>query len=240
MKDLTFRYPGQEADALSHVSFTVKPGQKLGIAGTTGSGKTTLLSLLLKFYPAPAGSIFIGGKDIHNIPAAGIRASAGYVAQDGFLFSESIARNIDFYAGRPQREIQRAAALAGVDGDIAGFPEGYDTQVGERGTRLSGGQKQRISLARALVGEPALLLLDDTLSAVDARTEQKITQNLETVLAGKTAIIVSHRLSALKNCDLILYLDKGKVVEQGAHAELCARGGLYAAAWAEQEAQHGK
>ncbi len=240
VKDLTFRYPGQEADALSHVSFTVKPGQKLGIAGTTGSGKTTLLSLLLKFYPAPAGSIFIGGKDIRGIPAAGIRSSAGYVAQDGFLFSESIAHNIDFYRGRPQREIERAAALAGVDGDIAGFPEGYNTQVGERGTRLSGGQKQRISLARALVGEPALLLLDDTLSAVDARTEQKITQNLETVLAGKTAIIVSHRLSALKNCDLILYLDKGRVVEQGAHEELCALGGLYAAAWAEQEAQHGK
>ncbi|MBQ9134249.1 MAG: ABC transporter ATP-binding protein [Clostridia bacterium] len=234
VKHLTFRYTDAEEDALRDVSFTLKQGQKLGIAGTTGCGKTTLLSLLLKFYEPPRGCIFIGGRDICDIPAANIRRSTGYVMQDGFLFSDTVSGNISFYSGSSEGQIEHAADLADVAADIVGFSDGYETAVGERGTRLSGGQKQRISLARALVRDPAMLFLDDTLSAVDNLTEEKIIANLNGVLKSKTAIIISHRLSAIKDCDLILYMDNGVVTERGTHDELMKMGGSYAAAYNEQ------
>jgi len=234
LHDLTFSYPGSEHNALENVSLTLKKGQSLGIAGTTGSGKTTILSLLLKFYDAPRGSIFIDGKDICDIPAADIRSGVGYVAQDGFLFSDTVNNNIAFYSGKSEGDVKRAAQLAEIAADIMDFSKGYETAVGERGTRLSGGQKQRISLARALVRDPQLLLLDDTLSAVDNLTEKKITANLQSVLKGRTSIIVSHRLSALKDCDLIIYMENGRIIEQGTHNALCALNGRYAAAYAEQ------
>ena len=234
VKNLTFRYADAEEDALSDVSFTLKQGQKLGIAGTTGCGKTTLLSLLLKFYQPPRGAIFIGGRDICDIPAANIRRSTGYVMQDGFLFSDTVSGNISFYSGSSKEQVERAAELADVAADILHFSDGYETAVGERGTRLSGGQKQRISLARALVRDPEMLFLDDTLSAVDNITEEKIIANLDGVLRDKTAIIISHRLSAIKDCDLILYMDNGVVTERGTHDELMAKGGSYAAAYNEQ------
>lgn len=234
LRDLSFSYPGSEHKALDNVSLKLKKGQSLGIAGTTGSGKTTILSLLLKFYDAPRGSIFIDGKDICDIPAADIRSGVGYVAQDGFLFSDTVSNNIAFYSGKSEDEVKRAAELAEIAADIMDFSKGYETAVGERGTRLSGGQKQRISLARALVRDPQLLLLDDTLSAVDNLTEKKITANLQRVLKGRTSIIVSHRLSALKDCDLIIYMENGRIIEQGTHDALCALNGRYAAAYAEQ------
>lgn len=234
VKHLTFRYTDAEEDALRDVSFTLKQGQKLGIAGTTGCGKTTLLSLLLKFYEPPRGCIFIGGRDICDIPAANIRRSTGYVMQDGFLFSDTVSGNISFYSGSSEGQIEHAADLADVAADIVGFSDGYETAVGERGTRLSGGQKQRISLARALVRDPAMLFLDDTLSAVDNLTEEKIIANLNGILKSKTAIIISHRLSAIKDCDLILYMDNGVVTERGTHDELMKMDGSYAAAYNEQ------
>lgn len=234
VKHLTFRYTDAEEDALSDVSFTLKRGQKLGIAGTTGCGKTTLLSLLLKFYQPPRGCIFIGGRDICDIPAANIRRSTGYVMQDGFLFSDTVSGNISFYSGSTREQIEHAADLADVAEDILSFSDGYETAVGERGTRLSGGQKQRISLARALVRDPEMLFLDDTLSAVDNITEEKIIANLDGALRDKAAIIISHRLSAIRDCDLILYMDNGVVTERGTHSELMALDGSYAAAYKEQ------
>lgn len=227
-KNLTFTYPGAEKPALRNVSFSIKPGQTLGIAGGTGSGKTTLASLLMKLYDTQPGMLFFGEEDITTIPACDIRASIGYVPQDGFLFSSSIRENILFYApGKTDEDMLQSAEYACIRSDIEGFPEGFDTQVGERGTHLSGGQKQRIALARALVRKPPILILDDTLSAVDNLTERAISGHLGSALADKTAILISHRMSALQHADLILFLDDGIAVEMGTHEELIAKQGLY-------------
>lgn len=241
VKNLTFTYDTMGEPALRHVSFHLPAGATLGIAGATGCGKTTLVSLLLKFYPAPRETIWIDGVDIRDIPAVALRECCGYVSQDGFLFSASIEENIRFYtpgAGLP--EVRRAAELANIDSEIEDFPEQYQTQVGERGTHLSGGQKQRISLARALVRDPQILILDDTLSAVDNVTEQKITANLSGVLRHKTSIIISHRLSALRDADLILFMDKGEIIEAGTHEELMAAGGSYAQTFDKQSQNGGR
>jgi len=239
-KNLTFTYPGMKKPALRNVTFTLNAGGTLGIAGETGSGKTTLASLLLKFYDAPEGTLFIDGEDINNIPALAVRNSIGYVPQDGFLFSATVADNISFFEpGAGEEKIRRAADLAGIGSEIETFPHGYETMVGERGTHLSGGQKQRISLARALIRDPAILILDDTLSSVDNLTEQTIVSNLHGVLSSKTSIVISHRLSALRGASLILWLKDGEVTESGTHDELMALGGEYAKTYIQQSKEGG-
>lgn len=234
-RHLTFTYPGTTKPRINDLSFHIKAGETLGIAGITGSGKSTLISLLLKFYEAPRGQLFLNGVDINDIPAKAIREKVGYVPQDGFLFSASIEDNVRFYTpGVDLNAVEEAAALADINEDILAFPKGYSTEVGERGTRLSGGQKQRIALARALVRDPEILILDDTLSAVDNITEKKITANLKSVLGDKTSIIISHRLSAMRDADLILYMEEGSVKERGTHEELMALGGEYASIYEKQ------
>ncbi len=239
-RELTFTYPEAERPALENISFKLKAGGTLGIAGKTGSGKSTLIGLILKFFDAPRGSLFIDGVDINDIPAKAIREASGYVPQDGFLFSTTIEKDIAFYTpGATLEDVKEAADLANIDTDIESFPGGYDTEVGERGTRLSGGQKQRISLARALVRDPNVLILDDTLSAVDNITEKKIVENIHGVLRDKTSIVISHRLSALRGADLILFMEDGKVIESGTHDELMAMQGAYADTY-EKQSQEGE
>ncbi len=239
-RNLTFFYPDAEKPALDNINFKLKAGGTLGIAGKTGSGKSTLIGLILKFFDAPRGSLFIDGVDINDIPAKAIREASGYVPQDGFLFSTTIEKDIAFYTpGATLEDVKEAADLANIDTDIENFPGGYGTEVGERGTRLSGGQKQRISLARALVRDPNMLILDDTLSAVDNITEKKIVENIHGVLRDKTSIVISHRLSALRGADLILFMEDGKVIESGTHDELMAMQGAYADTY-EKQSQEGE
>ena len=228
-RDLRFQYPGAGAPALDGVSFELAEGRMLGIVGPTGGGKTTILSLLLKLYVPERGQLFLGGRDICDIPAACLRKRVGYVPQDGFLFDESIMENVRFFSQASDDEIMRCLDIAGMAQDISRMPEGVKTLCGERGNHLSGGQRQRVSLARALVRKPDILLLDDTLSAVDAATEGRILQSLKSEMAGKSCIVISHRLSAVEQADEILYVDGGKIVERGTHEQLLARGGAYAA-----------
>ena len=234
-KNLTFRYDGMENPALKEISFHLPAGGTLGIAGTTGCGKTTLAHLLMKFYDTPRGMLFVDGVDINDIPAYALRQQIGYVSQDGFLFSTSIEENVRFYQpDTPLEKVREATALANIDKEITEFPEQYNTEVGERGTHLSGGQKQRISLARALVRDPQILILDDTLSAVDNVTEKRITEHLSGVLKDKTSIVISHRLSALQEADLILFMDDGKILECGTHQQLMEQNGVYAQTYLKQ------
>ncbi|MEW6047733.1 MAG: ABC transporter ATP-binding protein [Bacillota bacterium] len=232
VRKLTFTYPGATRPALAEVSLTVEPGQVVGIVGRTGSGKSTLAMLLLRLYDPPEGTIFYDGIDIRTIRLDELRRQIGYVPQDNFLFSLSIADNIAFGMeadGRALDErVQRAARLAHIHDDVAAFPDGYASLVGERGIALSGGQKQRTAIARALVKDPRILIIDDALSAVDAETEQQILEDLRRMLRGRTAIIITHRLSAVCDADQIVVLDEGAIVERGTHPELLAGGGLYA------------
>jgi len=236
VKDLTFLYFDSGKPKLRNINFKLKKGQTLGIVGPTGSGKSTIARLLLKLYMPPKGTIFINGEDICKIPAYSVRAASGYVPQDGFLFSASIKDNIIFYQpGAGEKEMEEAAKNAHIYKEIASLPNAFDTQVGERGAHLSGGQKQRIALARALIRDPELLILDDTLSAVDNHTEVAILGNLDKYMKGRTSIIISHRLSAIRHADLILYMDDGAVAERGTHDELMALNGAYAEMYRSQE-----
>jgi ATP-binding cassette, subfamily B, multidrug efflux pump len=200
-----------------------------------GSGKSTLMSMVPRLLAPCSGDVLIDGRSVREFPLKVLRSSIGYVPQESFLFSDTIAANIAFGNSQASREgIEQAAADSGVDSDIAAFPQGYETAVGERGVTLSGGQKQRISIARALLLYPPILLLDDALSAVDSYTEEKILARLRKRMQGKTCLISSHRISTLRRADVIIVLHEGRIVEQGTHERLLERGGLYSEIYATQ------
>ena len=228
-RDLSFAYNGQPV--LEGVSAVVEPGQMLALVGPTGCGKSTLINLLPRLFDPPPGTVLVDGVDVRQLPLAVLRGAIGYVPQEPLLFSDTVAGNVAFAAsgdGAPAEAVESAVALACLDTDVAGFPDGLETTVGERGLTLSGGQQQRVALARALLTDPRILILDDALSAVDARTEEAILTRLRGVMRQRTSIVVSHRISTVRGADLILVLDRGRVVERGTHDELLAAGGLYA------------
>ena len=222
-KNLNFRYPDGEFDALRNVSFTIKAGENIGLVGRTGSGKTTLVDLILRTYNVPDGTLFIDGHDVNTVPIQDVRAGCAYVPQDNFLFSDTIANNIGFAVDEKQNDtIREAAVMADVDGNIREFTQGYETILGERGVTVSGGQKQRISIARALLKDAPILILDDSVSAVDTKTERTILQNLRKTRAGRTTILIAHRISTIEQMDKVLFIDDGAVAAFGKHQELYA------------------
>ena len=223
-RHLTFSYPGATVAALSDVSFDIKAGENVGITGRTGSGKTTLVDLLLRVWNVPEGTLFIDGHDVTDMTIRSLRDNAAYVPQDNFLFSDTIDHNISFASDKKDRErVEKAAKMAGVHEDVTGFHAGYDTVLGERGVTVSGGQKQRISIARALMKDAPVLVLDDSVSAVDTDTERHILGELRRERRGKTTILIAHRISTVAGMDKIVYLDDGRVLDVGTHEELYAR-----------------
>ena len=222
-RDLTFRYPDGEFDVLKNISFTIQPGERVGIVGKTGAGKTALVDLLLRTYNVPDGTLFVDGEDVNTVSIHSVRNACAYVPQDNFLFSDTIAHNIGFGVDDATREdIDRAAALADVRDNIVDFKDGYETVLGERGVTVSGGQKQRISIARALLKNAPILILDDSVSAVDTRTEKIILDNLKASRAGKTTLLIAHRISTVEGLDKIIFLEDGRVEAVGPHDSLYA------------------
>ena len=220
-RHLTFRYPDGEYDVLQDISFTIRPGESVGIVGKTGAGKTALVDLLLRTYNVPDGTLFVDGKDVNTLSIHSVRAACAYVPQDNFLFSDTIAHNIGFGVDDASPEmIDHAASLADVRDNIVDFKDGYETVLGERGVTVSGGQKQRISIARALLKDAPILILDDSVSAVDTRTEKIILDNLESSRANKTTLLIAHRISTVERLDKIIFLDDGKIEAVGPHDEL--------------------
>ena len=220
-KNLTFRYPDGEYDALKDVSFTIKAGENVGLVGKTGSGKTTLVDLILRTYNVPDGTVFIDGQDVNTVAIHDLRAACAYVPQDNFLFSDTIENNIAFgVVGTDKDSIVQAARMADVHSNIKEFQLGYGTVLGERGVTVSGGQKQRISIARALMKNAPILILDDSVSAVDTKTETTILGNLRATRAGKTTILIAHRISTIEKMDKILFIDDGELAAVGTHTEL--------------------
>lgn len=220
-RHLTFRYPDGEYDVLQDISFTIHPGESVGIVGKTGAGKTALVDLLLRTYNVPDGTLFVDGKDVNTLSIHSVRAACAYVPQDNFLFSDTIAHNIGFGVDDASPEmIDHAASLADVRDNIVDFKDGYETVLGERGVTVSGGQKQRISIARALLKNAPILILDDSVSAVDTRTEKIILDNLKSSRANKTTLLIAHRISTVERLDKIIFLDDGKIEAVGPHNEL--------------------
>ena len=222
-RHLTFRYPDGEYNALQDVSFTIKAGESVGIVGKTGSGKTTLVDLILRTYNVPDGTLFVDGKDVNDITIHSLRENCAYVPQDNFLFSDTIAHNIAFgVENEEQEEVSHAALMADVHDNIAEFAQGYETVLGERGVTVSGGQKQRISIARALMKDAPILILDDSVSAVDTKTEKTILENLRATRQGKTTLLIAHRITTIEKMDKILFIDDGRLAAVGTHDELYA------------------
>ena len=220
-RKLSFRYPDGEFDALQDISFTISAGENVGLVGKTGSGKTTLVDLILRTYNVPDGTLFIDGKDVNTVAIRDVRAGCAYVPQDNFLFSDTIASNIGFgVQDKDMEKIQQVAKLSDVHGNIEEFSQGYDTVLGERGVTVSGGQKQRISIARALLKDAPILILDDSVSAVDTKTEKTILENLRTTRAGKTTILIAHRISTIEKMDKLLFIEDGRLVAVGTHGDL--------------------
>ncbi len=220
-RNLTFRYPDGEYDALKNVSFVIKAGENIGVVGKTGAGKTSLVDLILRTYNVKDGTLFIDGRDVNDVSIRSLRASCAYVPQDNFLFSDTIENNIAFGVENKNRvSITEAAKLADVHSNIKDFKNGYDTVLGERGVTVSGGQKQRISIARALMKDSPILILDDSVSAVDTKTERTILANLFETRKGKTTILIAHRISTVEKMDRILFIDDGALIATGTHAEL--------------------
>ena len=227
-RDLSFRYPDGEFDELEHVSFTIHPGESIGLVGKTGAGKTTLVDLILRTYNVPDGTIFIDGQDVNSVSIHSVRENCAYVPQDNFLFSDTIARNIAF--GKKEinlRAVKRAAIQADVDENISQFQLGYETVLGERGVTVSGGQKQRISIARALMKDAPILILDDSVSAVDTKTERAILGNLRQTRQGKTTILIAHRISTIEQMDKVLFIEEGRVSGFDTHEALYANNADY-------------
>jgi len=227
-RNLTFRYPDGEYNVLENVSFAIRAGENVGLVGKTGCGKTTLVDLILRTYNVPDGTVFIDGRDVNDITIRSVREGCAYVPQDNFLFSDTIEHNIAFGVTRPEpAAVMDAARLADVHSNIKDFQLGYETVLGERGVTVSGGQKQRISIARALMKDAPILILDDSVSAVDTKTEEAILRNLHETRAGKTTILIAHRISTIAGMDKILFLDEGRLAAVGTHEELYARNPAY-------------
>ncbi len=227
-RNLTFRYPDGEFDALKNISFTIKAGENVGLVGKTGSGKTTLVDLILRTYNVPDGTLFIDGHDVNTVAIRDLRAGCAYVPQDNFLFSDTIENNIAFgVENQPKAAITQAARLADIHSNIQEFQQGYGTVLGERGVTVSGGQKQRISIARALMKDAPILILDDSVSAVDTKTETTILENLRTTRAGKTTILIAHRISTIEKMDKILFIEDGCLAAVGTHEGLYESNAAY-------------
>ncbi len=227
---VSFVYPDSGIRALDNVSFHVKAGESLAIIGRTGSGKSTIAALITRAYDATGGEVLLDGRPIATLHLGSVRSAIGYVPQDVFLFSDTIAANIAFGLKEEaygQEDVERAARKAQIHDSIAAFPKGYNTRVGERGITLSGGQKQRISIARAIIRQPQVLIFDDSLSAVDTQTEELILTELRKVMKGRTTVLISHRVSTVKQADRIIVMDDGRIVESGSHPELLAKTGIY-------------
>jgi ATP-binding cassette subfamily B protein len=228
--DVSFSYAGEAA--LSNISLSIGRGKSVAFVGSTGSGKSTLVKLLLRFYEPQTGAIYLDGTPIRDLGLVPLRRLIGYVAQDSFLADASAAKNIAYGLGEiPRERIVEAAKAAEAHDFVMALPQGYDTELGERGQKLSGGQRQRIALARAIVRNPRILLLDEATSAVDNETEAAIQRSLASLVVGRTSLIVAHRLSTVRHADAIHVIEGGRVVESGTHAELVAKGGQYAALW---------
>ncbi len=241
IRHLTLTYPGASQLALDDVSLQIPAGERAAFIGATGSGKSTLISLIARLHDPPPGTVFVDGVDVREIPLTTLRGAIGFVPQEPFLFSDTIAENILFGVDRRGEEehtapsasldvrMRDAAAVARLDKDVESFPQAYQTLVGERGITLSGGQKQRTAIARALMIDPRILVLDDALSAVDTYTEEEILTSLRRVMRGRTSLMVSHRVSTVRDADRIFVLDRGRIAERGRHDELVRANGLYAA-----------